>query len=80
MLNFETGRLFFVCLNADVIQIYEKSRSQIFLLKFEFGSLFFVRLNAGSQILKICRSQIYEKSRSQIFMLKFLINYTYMIN
>ena len=28
-------------------------------------------LNAGSQILKICRSQIYEKLRSQIFKLKF---------
>ena len=41
MLNFETGSQI---LEFRRSQIYEKSSSQIFLLKFEIGSLFFVHL------------------------------------
>ena len=64
MLNFETGSLFFVHLNAGSQifkicrrQIYEKSRSQIFMLKFETDD-YFLCLNTGSQILYFQRSQV----------------------
>ena len=55
MFKFEIGSLFFVHLNAGSqiskiggSHIYEKSRSQSFMLKFETGSLFFVCLKTGS--------------------------------